>query len=107
MDRGVLSRSRKPLALLALLGGAFSAVAYALPRTGGTAFDAAVANWLYNWSTDSGAIVFTWISWFDDTALSGLLLAAIILLAHRKRYLAAATVAIATLGAMMINPVLK
>lgn len=70
-------------------------------------FDVGVATWLERHATDYGAFVFTWISWLGDTALSGLLVAAVVMLAYRRRWIAAATVTVASLGAPLINVELK
>jgi undecaprenyl-diphosphatase len=42
-----------------------------------------------------------------DTALAGMLLVAVVILAHRRRWAAAVTVVIASLGGMMIDASLK
>jgi undecaprenyl-diphosphatase len=95
------------LVLIALLIGAFGALARAIPDSGGIAFDVAVANWLAAGATDTGVIVFTWISWLGDTALAGLLVAAVLLLLYRRRWAAAITVVIASVGAPLIDIALK
>ena len=114
MDSRVLtprqrSSARRPISyvLIALLLAAFVLLANALPSSGGTSVDIAIAQWLTTVNGDMAQIIFTWISWLGDTALSGLLIAAVLFLAHRKRYLASVTIAVASLGAMFLNPVLK
>jgi membrane-associated phospholipid phosphatase len=108
MVGGVLGlRGRRRLILVALLLGAFAAIALALPDKGGMALDIVVANWLRDHSTDAGDTIFTWVSWLGDTALSGLLCAAVVILVHRRRWNAAATVALATLGGMLLDIALK
>jgi undecaprenyl-diphosphatase len=91
----------------AILASLFAAIALALPDRGGTALDVLASDWLQTRATDAGSIVFTWISWLGDTALPGLLLAAVIILVYRRRKTAAATVVIASVGAPLLDAVLK
>ena len=98
---------RRRSILVALLLGAFAAIAVALPAKGGMALDVAAANWLEALHTDFAEIGFTWISWLGDTALAGLLLAAVVILLYRGRRIAAATVTLASIGAPLIDIALK
>ena len=93
--------------LAALLLGAFGAIAVALPERGGTGLDVLASEWLQARTTDAGAILFTWISWLGDTALTGLVIAAVLVLAHRRRFTAATTVAFASICAPFIDVALK
>jgi membrane-associated phospholipid phosphatase len=99
--------SRRRLILLAVLVAAFTAEAVALPDAGGMGLDHVVANALQAHATQSGEIVFTWISWLGDTALAGLLVAAVALLTWKRRYSAAVTVVVAGVGAPLIDVLLK
>lgn len=93
--------------LAGVLVSSFAAIAIALPARGGTALDVLASEWLQTRATDAGSILFTWVSWLGDTALPGLVLAAVIILIYRRRWTAAATVVIASIGAPLIDAVLK
>jgi undecaprenyl-diphosphatase len=92
---------------VALLVVAFERLVHVLPVKGGTRIDDAVAHALLSIQDDAGIMVFTWISWMGDTALAGMLLVAVVILAHRRRWAAAVTAVIASLGGMMIDASLK
>ena len=101
----VLSVHRGRLAVVLL--SCFAAIAIALPARGGTAIDVLASEWLQSRASDRGTIVFTWISWLGDTALPGLLLAAVGILLYRRRWTAATTVVVASVGAPLLDAVLK
>lgn len=98
---------RGRLFLAAFLLSAFALIAVSLPPRGGTALDVVVSELLLAHETDLGSIAATWISWLGDTALSGLLVAAVGILLYRRRWSAAATVAIASVSAPLIDVALK
>jgi membrane-associated phospholipid phosphatase len=98
---------RRPLVAIAALTAAFLWLGRTVPKRGGTVPDVALARWVRQFESDGGGVFFTWVSWLGDTALSGLLVAAIILLAQRRRWAAAITIFVATLGGMQLNALLK
>ncbi len=98
---------RARLAIAAALLAAFAAIAHALPATGGMRADVTVANWMLAHVTERGAVVATWVSWLGDTALSGLLATAVVLLFLHRYPASAVTVALTTIGGMLLVTWLK
>jgi membrane-associated phospholipid phosphatase len=103
----VLTTRQWRLILLVLLVVAFVALGRALPARGGFRIDEAMADWVRAHDNQVAAVVFTWLSWLGDTALAGLLAGAVLLLAHRRRWKEAATVAITGVTGMYLVVLLK
>ncbi|MES2176285.1 MAG: phosphatase PAP2 family protein [Gemmatimonadota bacterium] len=95
------------IVLATLLLCAFAALARAIPERGATVLDAMVVNWMNHHQADGFATFFTWVSWLGDTALTGLLAVAVVILIHRRRWAAAATIPVASIGGMYLDIALK